>query len=131
MKWFTCIKKIHPTFIEKQVIVGRVAMNFVHIEDVKYDIQQLHLTHKKSKAPNIYKDIKRNRYYLYDIYGINTYYTSYLFDITDVYDWEQIIKANIFSEDYIIKHVQHIKLIIETKKFYPGSPEYDSVYSIK
>lgn len=128
--------KTYPPFIIREIIIEHKPINYVEYDSVKKDIVCLNLTHTIKTKLEFYQNTKTHRYYIYDPYGRNCYFktnylcfkTKYLFDITDAYDWEKMLKENVFSKDYATKHVQHVETKTETKKYYAGSPEYDSLY---
>jgi len=121
------VGKDYPEYIEREIIVKREAINPIVFNDIKERLTLLHFKHKIRSPPSLYKDCENERYYIQYKYCLSEF-RDFVFDITDDYNWHLIEKHNCFSDEYILKYNPHYKNIEETKRYYPGSKEYDEKY---
>lgn len=123
--------KTYPIYLEQTIVTNTaVPINPIQYNSLEHELTRLNLKNKRNIKTTpccIYKHKTDNKYYIRYNYSYSNL-RPYIFDVTNDYDWEQIIKTN--EIDFIDTHDHHyiVQVTSETKHYLPGSPQFDSQF---
>lgn len=121
--------KTYPPFIDIDTHKNKYeAIDPIHFYEIKDDCVKLNLTTGTKSSPIIYYNEKLNKYYIQHIK--HSEFIHLVFDVTECYDWVEMLKGNEIRAEFRTKDFVNIKRtpILETNRYFPGSPQYERQY---
>lgn len=121
--------KTYPPFIDIVAHKNNYeAIDPINFNDIKDDCVKLNLHDGTRSSPQIYYNEKLNKYYIRHIK--HTEFIHFVFDVSECYDWVEMLKGNEIRAEFRINDFVNIKHTpnLETNRYFPGSPQYERQY---